>query len=38
MHNIRNEKASAVLQENSICLITKTQYIIGNKTLSFQVK
>ena len=38
MHKIRNEKASAMLQENSTYLITKTQHIIDNTTLSFQVK
>ena len=38
MHKIRNEKASAIFQENSACLITKTQHIIGNTTLSFQAK
>ena len=37
MHEIRNEKASAILEENSTCLITKTHRIIGSKTLSFQL-
>ena len=38
MHKKRNEKASAIFQGNSACLITKTQHIIDNTTLSFQVK
>ena len=38
MHKIRNEKASAIFQENCTWLITKTQDIIGNTTLSFQLK
>ena len=38
MHKIRNEKASAIFQENFTRLITKTEPTIGNTTLSFQVK
>ena len=38
MHKIRNEKASAIFQENSTRQINKTKYIIGNLSLLFQMK
>ena len=38
MHKIRNEKASAIFQENSTRQINKTKYIIGNLNLLFQMK